>query len=217
MDSFPGGDHVVFLGAGRPHRAHRAPAAGVRRRPLPRGAAARHGPLRAEQGHNIARLQAVRMATRALVDLSDELDETLGLGVWGNQGPTIVRWEEASQPVSDNLRTGLVLPVLTSATGLAFAAWLPPERHRALHRRRTPAGRERQAFPRSRGAATSSWPRSATTASCAWSAPTQFADLYGGSISAISVPVFDAAAPWCWRSPPSAPRTAWTRARTGAW
>ena len=83
------------------------------------------GPIDASNA-NIAKLKAMRLAHRAVVELSEELDETVGLGVWGNHGPTIVRWEAAREPMSDNLRTGLVLPVLSSATGLAFGAWLPP-------------------------------------------------------------------------------------------
>ncbi len=132
----------------------------------------------------------MRLATRALVDLSDELDETLGLGVWGNKGPTIVRWEEASEPVSDNLRTGLVLPVLTSATGLAFAAWLPPETTApfidAEVAQGGPVGEglppgplaEQLALIRANGIV-----RLVGTDA--------FAELYGTSISAVSVPVFD--------------------------
>ncbi|MEO6407349.1 MAG: flavin reductase [Burkholderiaceae bacterium] len=126
IDSFPGGDHRVFLG--RVERIERSGSASLVfgggrylvAQPHDMGSAAG-----APRGANIARLQAIRVATRALVDLSAELDATLGLGVWGNKGPTMVRWQESSQPISENLRTGLVLPVLTSATGLAFAAWLP--------------------------------------------------------------------------------------------
>jgi DNA-binding IclR family transcriptional regulator len=64
------------------------------------------------------------MATHAAVELSAQLDETIGLAVWGNHGPTVVHWELSKQPVSLNLRVGAVLPMLGSATGLAFAAWL---------------------------------------------------------------------------------------------
>lgn len=127
INSFPGGDHVVFLGeVERIERSGRPALVFGGGRYL---VAQPHdmGPLQAQAGLNVARLQAVRMATRALADLSAQLDQTLGLGVWGNMGPTIVRWEASSQAISENLGTGLVLPVLTSATGLAFASWLPPE------------------------------------------------------------------------------------------
>lgn len=191
VNCYPGGDHVVLIG--EVERIKRHP-----RQPLVFGGgkymvAQPHdmGPVQEGRGENIARLKAVRIATRGLVELSDELDETLGLGVWGNKGPTIVRWEESSRPVSDNLRTGLVLPVLTSVTGLAFAAWLPRELtapHIDAELRDPATGNylpdsdrlsQKLAQIRAFGAA-----RLVET--------DKFADLYGASISALSVPVFDA-------------------------
>ncbi|MEO8278698.1 MAG: flavin reductase, partial [Ideonella sp.] len=79
----------------------------------------------ARDASNRSRLQAVRLATHAAVELSARLDETIGLSVWGNHGPTVVHWELSRQPVSVSLRVGAVLPVLRSATGLVFTAWLP--------------------------------------------------------------------------------------------
>jgi len=190
MESFPGGDHVVFLG-----RVERTERTG--RQPLVFGGgrylvAQPHdiGPAPADSTANIARLTAVRLATRAVVDLSDELDETLGLGVWGNMGPTIVRWEESSQPISEHLRTGLVLPVLASATGLAFAAWLPRETtapfidvelaQGAAAEFFSDAGRLYQRLDQIRA---DGIVRLASTDA--------FASVYGTTISALSVPVFD--------------------------
>src|SRR4029077_9871346 len=58
-------------------------------------------------------------------ELRDRLDETLVLSVWGTQGPTIIQVEESSQPIIMTMRIGAVLPILATATGLAFAAFLP--------------------------------------------------------------------------------------------
>ena len=190
MDCFRGGDHMVFLGqVERIERTGRQPLVFGGGRYL---VAQPHdlGALISDSGPNIARLQAVRVATRALVELSDELDETLGLGVWGNQGPTIVRWEESRQPVSDNLRTGLVLPVLTSATGLAFAAWLPPELTEPFITAEANAQRAANQVPRSEGLEQ----RLADIRKLGFVRLVgidDFSELYGGSISALSVPVFD--------------------------
>ncbi|MDO9166703.1 MAG: IclR family transcriptional regulator C-terminal domain-containing protein, partial [Rhodoferax sp.] len=52
---------------------------------------------------------------------------TLALAVWGNQGPTIVHWEESPSAVTVNLRLGDVMPLLSSATGRCFAAHLSIE------------------------------------------------------------------------------------------
>jgi len=57
--------------------------------------------------------------------LRDRLDETLVLSVWGTKGPTIVHVEESSQPIIMTMRIGAVLPILATASGLAFAAFLP--------------------------------------------------------------------------------------------
>jgi DNA-binding IclR family transcriptional regulator len=73
---------------------------------------------------SLSRLDAVRVATPILNDLSEEIGETVALSVWGNMGPTFVRWIESRRPVSVNLRTGDVMPLLHSATGLCFAVFL---------------------------------------------------------------------------------------------
>jgi DNA-binding IclR family transcriptional regulator len=70
---------------------------------------------------SLARLDAVRLATPILDALNDEIGETVALSVWGNMGPTFVRWIESRRPVSVNLRTGDVMPLLHSASGLCFA------------------------------------------------------------------------------------------------
>ncbi len=58
-------------------------------------------------------------------ELRDRLDETMVLSVWGTQGPTIVHIAESSQPIIMTMRVGAVLPILQTASGLAFAAFLP--------------------------------------------------------------------------------------------
>jgi len=73
---------------------------------------------------SLARLDAVRVATSVLDALGEEIGETVALAVWGNMGPTIVRWVESRHPVTVNLRTGAVMPLLHSAIGLCFAAFL---------------------------------------------------------------------------------------------
>ena len=47
------------------------------------------------------------------------------LSVWGAQGPTVVHVEESSQPIIMTMRIGAALPMLATATGLVFAAFLP--------------------------------------------------------------------------------------------
>jgi DNA-binding IclR family transcriptional regulator len=82
----------------------------------------------------LARIDAVRVASQSLASVRDQIGETTFLSIWGHNGPTIVRWEEGSQPVTVNVRVGSLMPLLTSATGRLFAAFLPPERTDAVLR-----------------------------------------------------------------------------------
>jgi flavin reductase (DIM6/NTAB) family NADH-FMN oxidoreductase RutF/DNA-binding IclR family transcriptional regulator len=132
--SYPGGDHVVFLG--RVERFHHSP-----RRPLAfsRGkyaVAYAHdlGPVSLNLGGGeLSQIDAVRLASEALPSICEKVGQrTLCLAVWGNHGPTAVRWEPSSKPVSQNLRTGLVMSISRSATGRAFAAFLPEDVCRPL-------------------------------------------------------------------------------------
>ena len=72
---------------------------------------------------SLARLDPVRLAAPILEDLSEEIDQTVALAMWGNHGATCVRWVETGGPITVTLRTGVVLPLTTSATGLAFSAF----------------------------------------------------------------------------------------------
>jgi DNA-binding IclR family transcriptional regulator len=73
---------------------------------------------------SLSRLDAVKLARARVADLMEEIGHTLALAVWGNHGPTIVHWEESPQAVTVNLRLGDVMPLLSSATGRCFAAYL---------------------------------------------------------------------------------------------
>ena len=73
---------------------------------------------------SLSRLNAVKLARARLSRLMSQIGQTLALGVWGNQGPCIVHWEESPQAITVNLRLGDVMPLLSSATGLCFAAFM---------------------------------------------------------------------------------------------
>jgi DNA-binding IclR family transcriptional regulator len=76
---------------------------------------------------SLSRLDAVKLARERIALLVEEIGHTLALAVWGNHGPTIVHWEESPSAVTVNLRLGDVMPLLSSATGLCFAAYAPKE------------------------------------------------------------------------------------------
>ncbi len=73
---------------------------------------------------SLSRLDSVKIARQRLGPLMEQIGQTLALAVWGNQGPTIVHWEESPQAVTVNLRLGDVMPLLSSATGLCFSAFM---------------------------------------------------------------------------------------------
>jgi DNA-binding IclR family transcriptional regulator len=76
---------------------------------------------------SLSRLDAVKLARERVGPLMETIGHTLALAVWGNHGPTIVHWEESPLAVTVNLRLGDVMPLLSSATGRCFAAYLSKE------------------------------------------------------------------------------------------
>ena len=76
---------------------------------------------------SLRRLSAVRIATPKIAALADTIDHAVSLAVWGTHGPTVVRLEEPSHPVHIAMRVGSAMALLETATGRAFAAFLPPK------------------------------------------------------------------------------------------
>src|SRR5438067_2306535 len=76
---------------------------------------------------SLSRLDAVKLARQRASGLLEQIGHTIALAVWGNHGPTIVHWEETPQAVTVNLRLGDVMPLLSSATGRCFAAFVRRE------------------------------------------------------------------------------------------
>lgn len=87
------------------------------------------GPLALDMGlAAIRRLDVVELANPLMMAMRDETNETMSLAVWGNLGPTLVRWVPSNAPVSITINIGSVLPLLTSSNGRIFAAYLPKEK-----------------------------------------------------------------------------------------
>jgi DNA-binding IclR family transcriptional regulator len=72
----------------------------------------------------LSRLDAVKLARERLPTLMDQTGHTLALAVWGNRGPTLVHWQEMPLAMPVSLRLGDVMPLLSSATGRCFAAFI---------------------------------------------------------------------------------------------
>jgi len=73
----------------------------------------------------MSRIDLVRFGTEAARWLNQELDATVLLCVWGNFGPTVVAMYDSSELMIQNVRVGSVLPVIRSATGRVFLAYMP--------------------------------------------------------------------------------------------
>lgn len=69
------------------------------------------------------KLDVLKCAESTMVELRQQLNESLTLSVWSSQGPTIVQFLESSRPVNVNVRIGSPMPLLTSALGRVFLAW----------------------------------------------------------------------------------------------
>jgi len=83
------------------------------------------GPFALELGvAAMRRINVMEIAQAALEDLRDALGHTVSLAIWANRGPTIMRIAETPEILSLTVRFGTVMPLLTSAFGRIYAAFL---------------------------------------------------------------------------------------------
>lgn len=73
-------------------------------------------------------VDAVRSASPVAEALARETGHAVALAVWGNFGPTVIRMIDATEPLHVAMRAGTVMSILGTATGRAFAAFLPREK-----------------------------------------------------------------------------------------
>ena len=127
--SYTAGDHVIYLG-----RVERVSHSG--RRPL----AFAHGRYMVPYTHDlgpvslqfgsptVATVEEIDVATDALPAIQKAVGGiSLCLSVWANHGPTVIRWLRGTNAVGAHLRTGLVMSMIGTATGRAFAAFSPTD------------------------------------------------------------------------------------------
>jgi DNA-binding IclR family transcriptional regulator len=76
--------------------------------------------LRAIQGLDVVKVAGARMPI-----MCAELGFSVGLAIWAYDGPTIIATEEARRPITIGTRVGEVMPMIASATGRTFGAWMP--------------------------------------------------------------------------------------------
>ncbi|RKG34588.1 IclR family transcriptional regulator [Acinetobacter tianfuensis] len=72
----------------------------------------------------IQRTDAIQAAQPMIYELHRSIECGLQISKWSSQGPLIVQWIEPNQPVSVITRVGSIMPLLNSATGRAYAAFM---------------------------------------------------------------------------------------------
>lgn len=75
----------------------------------------------------MAKMDPLRIAAQSLEKLVSELQTTGVLSVWGDYGPTIIRWIDGGIPLFTSMHIGSTLPLQASSTGTLFLAFCPPE------------------------------------------------------------------------------------------
>lgn len=72
----------------------------------------------------LKRLEPVERAVQAARAFRDSTGQATFIALWGSHGATIIRYFEGFQPVTVEIRAGLTLPLVGSATGHVFLTWL---------------------------------------------------------------------------------------------
>lgn len=69
-------------------------------------------------------LDLVKEAVPHMIELRNQLNETIALSIWRENGPFFIHWEKSNKLVNIGLDTGSYVPLYT-ATGKVFRAYLP--------------------------------------------------------------------------------------------
>lgn len=73
----------------------------------------------------LRRMDEVGLASEYLPGLRDRTRHSANLAVWGDEGPVIVRRDHGAYPLPIDIRVGATMPLLASAIGRVFLAYLP--------------------------------------------------------------------------------------------
>jgi DNA-binding IclR family transcriptional regulator len=132
----------------------------------------------------MSRIDEVEFAAEALKRLSTNFDVTGIVSIWGERGPTCIRMQRGSSLIGTDLGLGTIFPILGSATGNVFLAFLPESLTAPLVRRELESARERGAPANAKGV-------SEIAAKVRQRGYARAQGHFLNNISAISAPVFD--------------------------
>jgi DNA-binding IclR family transcriptional regulator len=103
------------------------------------------GPLALKMGlAALNRRDAVRLVAEAAIDFNQRHDLTVMVTIWTPRGPIVIALHNSSQLVVGNVSVGAILPVLRSASGRVFLAYLAPNMTRAIITRELRLAAQRQ-------------------------------------------------------------------------
>lgn len=68
-------------------------------------------------------INVFQLAGDVFREVAIETGHTCLVAVWGDAGPTVIRWYSGSPAVLTSIAIGSVLPLLSSATGMVFSAF----------------------------------------------------------------------------------------------
>jgi DNA-binding IclR family transcriptional regulator len=71
-------------------------------------------------------LDVAKQTVPHLIELKNELNETVALSIWRDRGPFFLRYEKSNKIINVDIDTGSYMPIFT-ATGKIFRAFLPEE------------------------------------------------------------------------------------------
>lgn len=74
---------------------------------------------------SLRRMDEVGVASEHLPALRDRTGHSVNLAVWGDHGPVLVRWDYGAHSLPITIRVGSTMPLLTSAIGRVYLAYLP--------------------------------------------------------------------------------------------
>lgn len=101
------------------------------------------GPTAVELGLiALGQTDAVKLGNELLPKLTEETGLVSLLSTWGSYGPTIVKWERGNFDTSVHIREGRTLPLLTTATGRVFLAYIARDVSDPILRREIESGRK---------------------------------------------------------------------------
>jgi DNA-binding IclR family transcriptional regulator len=134
-----------------PEKAHRYMVSLVRSELVERDTATgryRLGPMARLIGlRAIQSLDVIKISHTHLPTYCVELGFSVCLAIWSYNGPTIVAVEEALRPITIGTRVGYVMPIISSATGQVFGAYLPRPMTQNLVKQEVRALKDRGDFP----------------------------------------------------------------------